>query len=129
MEKRKVESGKQEAESEIQMIKAQRQYRALCSEADSPSPHCASWRWRLLAFALSAFCFPISAFSASPTITTTVEPAEIRPGGFTTYIITIENAVPDASPELKLPKGLETTTSTPAFGKQVTIINGSVRQA
>ena len=95
----------------------------------------AAARARLL---LSAFCVLLSilgvphfALSARPgvNVTATLEPAEIRPGAFTTFVITIENGVPDSVPQLKLPPGLELTTSEPAVQQQTTITNGMMKQA
>ena len=80
-------------------------------------------------FLLSAFCLPDSAFAASPSVTAALEPAEIRPGGFTTYTITIENGMPGCRLRIEAAQGSETTTSTPAFGQQTNIDNGAMRQA
>src|SRR5436190_1375444 len=86
-------------------------------------PHCI---WALLA---SAFFLASPAFCVTPSISAALEPAEIRPGAFTTFTITVENGTPDGAPKLKLPDGLEATTDNPAFGQQTTIENGNMRQA
>jgi hypothetical protein len=85
------------------------------------------WRmWTLLAFALF---LAAPAFGVTPAVSAALEPAEIRPGAFTTFTITVENGMPDGVPELKLPDGLEPTTANPAVGQQTTIENGTMRQA
>ncbi|MFZ4764184.1 MAG: BatD family protein [Roseimicrobium sp.] len=65
---------------------------------------------------------------AAPVLTATVQPAEIRPGGFATYTITIEGGQPDSAPELALGDGVEMASPSPGLGQQTTIINGVVRQ-
>jgi hypothetical protein len=100
-------------------------------QASKDSATRSTGRWIVLALMAAAYCVPRSAHAAPPpaTVTASVEPAEIRPGAFTTYTITIENGAPEGAPDLKLPEGLEPTTSAPAFGQQTTIDNGSMRQA
>ena len=82
--------------------------------------------WALLA---SALFLAAPGFCAPPSVTATLEPAEIRPGAFTTFTITVESGTPDGNDVLKLPDGLEPTTLSPAFGTQTTIENGRMRQA
>src|SRR5688572_9658873 len=94
------------------------------------SPQRSSSRWLMVVLAICSFCLPICGYSAPvPTVTASLEPAEMRPGAFTTYTITIENGAPEGAPKLKLPEGLDPTTSTPAFGQQTNILNGTMRQA
>lgn len=83
---------------------------------------------RVVGFAISALGFQLSAFSA-PTVSATVEPAEIRPGSYATFTITIEGGRPDAVSPLKLPDGVQLASSAPSFGQQTTINNGNVRQS
>src|SRR6187431_1925006 len=74
--------------------------------------------WRLWALLASALFLVAPAVYAAPNVTAALEPAEIRPGAFTTFTITIENGVPDGAPKLKLPEELELTTSDPAYEQQ-----------
>jgi hypothetical protein len=87
---------------------------------DSSSP------WSACFMAFGVWVLSSFAVSAAPMATASVEPEEIRPGSFATFVITIEDGVPD-DPEapLRLPQGLAQTTQVPAYGMQTTSVNGA----
>lgn len=78
---------------------------------------------------MAAFLLIAPAVLAQPKATATLEPAEVRPGGFTNFSITIEDGAVNAVPGLKLPDGLQQASPEPGVGQQTTITNGVVRQS
>lgn len=81
-------------------------------------------------FLLAAICVvsrPLPA--APPRISTSVEPAEVRPGGYVTYSITIESGSLQTAPTLNLPPGLDLASPSPSVRQQTSINNGVMRQS
>lgn len=66
---------------------------------------------------------------AAPQLTATLEPAEIRPGSYTTLSITIESGQPDSLSALSLPEGVELASASPSFSNQTNIINGNIQRS
>ncbi len=66
---------------------------------------------------------------AAPQLTATLEPAEIRPGSYTTLSITIEGGQPDSLSALSLPAGVELASASPSFSNQTNIINGNIQRS
>ncbi len=89
----------------------------------SISPH------QCFAILLAVLCLIVTRLGAAPTLTATVEPLEIRPGGFANYSITIDGGQPDDVSDLKLPQGVELANPTPSFSNQITIINGVTKSS
>ena len=82
--------------------------------------------WLVLLFALP---LAISLHAQEPKVSAVIEPAEIRPGGFASFTVTIEGGQPDAATELKLPKGITVANPSASYGNQTNIINGVVIQS
>lgn len=97
------------------------------------APPAARWRrttpLRGMLCCVIAAVFTTSALFAEPKATAVLEPAEVRPGGFASYSITIEDGALNAVPTLKLPEGLQLANPEPGVGQQTTITNGVVRQS
>lgn len=72
---------------------------------------------------------PVISVFAAPQLTATLEPAEIRPGSYTTLSITIEGGQPDSLSALSLPEGVELASSSPSFSNQTNIINGTIQRS
>ena len=79
----------------------------------------------LLAFTLA----PIPLTAAAPKVSAAVEPAEVRPSGYVTYSITVENGAVNSPPSLNLPKGLEVASPAPSVRQQFSNSNGFTRQS
>jgi len=62
--------------------------------------------------------------SAAPTLTARVEHPEIRPGAYTTYVITISGATPDAVSQPTLPPGVELAAQGMSYRRENSINNG-----
>jgi len=67
----------------------------------------------------------LTAVAAGPRIVASVDPVELRPGGYAAYTISFENGRPDEIAELQLPNGLENASPHPSQLQQVTNINGT----
>jgi len=80
----------------------------------------------LLAFVMAQ---AITLCAQEPKVSVVIEPAEIRPGGFANFTVTIEGGQPDAATELKLPKAVTVANPSASFGNQTSIINGVITQS
>lgn len=79
---------------------------------------------------LSAFFYlpaPQLCAAADVSVSAAVDPAEIRPGGYTNFILTIEGGQPDRSPQLQLPSDVELAGG-PSISTQINITGGVMRR-
>jgi hypothetical protein len=72
---------------------------------------------RLCLWTTLAVLLTTPGFAAGPKVTATVEPAEIAPGGFALYVITVENGTADAASPLVLPAAVELAHPLPSTGR------------
>lgn len=72
---------------------------------------------------------PKLCLAADVSVSAAVEPAEMRPGAYGSYVITIEGGQPDDAPQIQLPAGIELASVTPSFSNQTSIINGVVSRS
>ena len=85
-----------------------------------------------LSYLLSSIFYLLSSnicSAADVSVSAAVEPAEMRPGGYGSYVITLESGQPDEAPQLQLPAGLELVSATPSFSNQTSYINGVVSRS
>ncbi len=81
---------------------------------------------------LSAICYLLTSnicLAADVSVTAAVEPSEMRPAGYGSYVITIEGGQPDDAPRPQLPAGIEFASVTPSYSNQTSIINGVVNRS
>lgn len=82
-----------------------------------------------LLFSIFYLLSPTLCSAADVSISAAVEPSEIRPGGYGSYVITIEGGQPDDAPRPQLPAGIELSSATPSYSNQTSIINGVVSRS